>query len=230
MARAAAACVWAGLTLVLVASCAGATAGSPSLPLPSPLPAVSPTFPIASLPASPALLLEPAATFPVPTEYASLFDLAAAVYGWGRLIQRIRIPLLNLDSLVVPVGWRVDAQGTVEWDSPGPYVGWAVTSALPNGTGNVVLYGHNNIEGGVFRSLYRLQAADAITLVTAQGEWPYRVLEVRILAVGEKDVERQAYLAYLGRSDSQRLTIVSCYPPESNTHRVLVVAVPAAIK
>ncbi len=227
MARLAAVAQLGAVTLVLVAcGGVGTRLSSETVEIP-PLPTVtsSGSVPIlpSAIPTSP-----PGATWlsAVPTEYVGAFRLAGAVYGLERLIQRIRIPVLNLDSPVVPVGWRTGGDAVVEWDSPGPYVGWAMTSALPDGNGNVILYGHNNIEGGIFRHLYRLQAGDPILLLTAQGEWHYQVESVTILAIQEGETERQAYRAYMAEGSSPRLTLLSCYPPESNTHRVVVIARP----
>lgn len=196
----------------------------------------TPSLPRTASPSSPIIVIVPSETpkpspeaawlSAIPTEYVEAFHLAGAVYGWEHLIQRIRIPVLNLDSPVVPVGWRTGVDGVIEWDSPGPYVGWAMTSALPEGNGNIILYGHNNIEGGIFRHLYRLQEGDSILLLTDRGEWHYRVESVTILAVQEREDERRLYRLYLAESSSPRLTLLSCYPPENNTHRVLVIARP----
>lgn len=223
MVRMAVARLWAGLTLVLGA-CGGGTADDVSfVSSPSPLLLATPTWPTA-LPTSFSVLpTEPAPLFPIPPEYAAMFELAGAVHGWDRLIQRIRIPAIGIDSMVVPVGWRVDGEGVVEWDSPGPYVGWAVSSVLPDEDGNVVFYGHNNIEGGVFRHLYRLVVGQEVVLVTGRGEWRYLVESVDILAVEESEAARQTYAQYLGEMFEPRVTLLSCYPPEGNTHRVLVV-------
>lgn len=230
VARVALALSGAGLMLLLT-SCRGVITERSLSPSPSPQPfvTISPlsATPLPSLSVSPSPAAWP---FAVPTEYAALFDLAGAVYGRDRLIQRVRIPALNLESVVVPVGWQTEADGTVSWDSPGPYVGWALTSALPDEEGNVVLYGHNNIEGSVFLYLYRLQRGDEIVLVTGRGEWRYRVEETRILPVQGEAGERQVYRSYLGESQRPRLTVVSCYPPENNTQRVVVVARPVGLQ
>lgn len=228
MARFEVASLLVGMATVL-AACGGArsNAGQETPAASTPSAVASPPTPLLPLSETPTLAPEPTLPFPIPEEYGEAFQLAGAVHGLDRLIWRIRIPTLSLESAVVPVGWKAGMDGLTEWDSPGPYVGWAMTSALPDESGNIVLYGHNNIEGSVFRDLYRLQIDDAILLVTGRGEWVYRVVEVAILAVAEMDVQGRLYEAYLSESATPRLTLISCYPPESNTHRVLVVARPA---
>ena len=207
----------------------------PLSPLPpTPRDAVGQKIPPSSLSPSPvSLSATPSPTvgrgeghFAVPTPYMELYRVAAQVWGEARLIRRIRIPRLSVDSQVVPVGWYVTEEGVL-WESPGPYVGWAVNSVPPGESGQIVLYGHNNIEGGIFRNLYRLQAGDIVVLITGERDWSYQVTEVRIVAVTDARTEREIYQAYLLQQEGEtRLVLISCYPPDNNTHRVLVFARP----
>lgn len=163
---------------------------------------------------------------PVPPPYAELDQVAAQVWGASRLIQRIRIPRIGVDTQVVPVGWYLTEEGAV-WESPGPYVGWAVNSVPPGEPGQIVLYGHNNIEGSIFRDLYRLQVDDTVVLTTGVQDWLYQVTEVLIVAVPDVQAERALYQTHLWQPQARtRLVLISCYPPDNNTHRVLVFARP----
>ena len=201
---------------------------SPTLPGALPTAVVQVThqvFPTASVTASP----QPSAT---PTlRPTSLQELAAQTYG-GRLIERIGIPAIAVNSPVVTVGWLVDRTNpslaaAAEWDSPGPAVGWVLTSALPDRPGNVILYGHNNMYGSVFRNLGKLAPGDALILQTGQATWQYQVDRVVLLPIlGATAGQRQAYQAYLADSTLPRLTVISCWPPESNTYRLIVIAYP----
>jgi len=224
------------IALLLLVACKGWAMMPSRVPSPSPAPPAgildSPTMtalassPVAATPVAPVS----SATFFVvnmPTEYVALYHLAAQERGAERLIRRVLIPILNVDAAVVPVGWRRAPEGNAEWDSPGPYVGWVVTSALPDEAGNVILYGHNNLDGQVFRDLYRLQAGDEIVLVTERQTWRYQVKEVVILDVQEAEANRRAYETYLRAAGVARLTVISCYPPQGNRYRVVVVAQPA---
>jgi LPXTG-site transpeptidase (sortase) family protein len=157
----------------------------------------------------------------------ALPDLADAVHG-ERLIEWIRIDAINVYAPVTPVGWAVggslDNPEAVEWDSPGAGVGWVIDSALPGDeSGSVILYGHNNINSSVFRDLADLAAGDRVALSNAQGEWIYEVSEVHILPVSGTSGERAEYAQHLLPGLAPRLVLISCWPPDNNTHRVIVV-------
>ncbi len=160
----------------------------------------------------------------------TLEELGRAQYG-RRLIEWVVIDAINVLAPVVPVGWDAggDAQNTdaVQWDSPEASVGWVLGSALPDETaGNILLYGHNNIHSSVFRDLWRLESGDEVVLKSAEAEWRYQVSQVEILPVLEQEADAIAYAEYLRPSRAPRLTLISCWPPTSNTHRVIVVAYP----
>lgn len=160
---------------------------------------------------------------PVPT---TLQDLARAQFG-SRLVEWVNIPRLNLLAPVVPAGWQAGDEGAA-WDSPGAKVGWMLSSALPGEEGgNVVLFGHNNINSSVFRNLADLQPGDEIGLKTAAQTWTYRVAEVNIFPARSEAEQRAAAEEYLKPTRAPRLTLLSCWPPTNNTHRVIVVAFPS---
>lgn len=166
-----------------------------------------------------------------PAPQSDIQQMADELFG-ARQIRSVQIPALNITSAVVPVGWRVNYQedlssGAFEWDSPNADVGWVITSALPDEGGNIALYGHNNLYSRVFERLYKAQAGDAVLLQTEAGTWKYTVRYVLLLPMLGADAEQIArYAAYLQPSADARVTLVSCYPPQSNTHRVVVIAQP----
>ncbi len=155
-----------------------------------------------------------------PADYLDLYQLARQIYGENRLIRWISIPAINVESLVVPVGWHVQksrsGQEQVEWDSPGPFVGWVIQSALPGDESTILLYGHNNLYGSIFRDLYRLKRGDSVILHTSQQLWEYTVEQVKLIPV-----DGQPASLFLSEGD---LVIVSCYPPTGNDWRVIVFA------
>ncbi len=167
----------------------------------------------------------------IPIPKTDIEQLADELYG-QRVIRQIIIPKLGVESKVVPVGWRIQFADEIqhsefEWDSPGADVGWVITSALPDETGNVVLYGHNNLYEKVFENLAELAEGDKIQLQTVDRDWEYQVRYVLILpvtGVGEEQV--RTYRKYLQPAQDSRLTLISCWPPVSNTHRVIVIAHP----
>jgi len=149
------------------------------------------------------------------------------------LIEWVRIEAIQVYAPVTPVGWASSAPddpAAPEWDSPGAGVGWVIDSSLPgDDSGNIILYGHNNINASVFRNLADLQPGDAIALSTGVGEWAYEVAEVTILpalTAEGADAHRAAYAGYLLPGLAPRLTLISCWPPDNNTHRVIVSAYP----
>jgi LPXTG-site transpeptidase (sortase) family protein len=160
-------------------------------------------------------------------------QLAQATYG-AHLIQLIRIPKISVLAPVTPVGWSPQASSPgaipeVSWDSPGALVGWAISSALPGDrSGNVILFGHNNIDSSVFQRLAELQAGDRVYLDTGDYHWIYQVSQVDILPVETPAQDMSAYVEYFKTSRVPRLTLVSCWPPVSNTHRVFVIANPVS--
>jgi sortase A len=159
-----------------------------------------------------------------------LLELAAREYG-PRLILEVDIPAIEVSSPVVAAGWvaKEGAEGGTEiaWDSPGSLAGWAVTSAVPGDGSNIILYGHNNVDASVFRDLGEVRRGDEVSLKTGEGTSVYRVSEVVFLKItfaSAEDVED--YEQYLRPTPKEQLTIISCWPPVSNTHRVVVIAKP----
>ncbi len=143
---------------------------------------------------------------------------------------RVVIPAIHLDSPVVPIGWHVveeNAQRYSVWEVADNVVGWHKTSSYPGQKGNMVLNGHHNIKGEVFRYLIDLEVGDQVT-VYAQGRvYTYAVTEKRILKEkGEPPEVRLDNARWIAPTPDERLTMVTCWPYSSNTHRLVVVAKP----
>jgi sortase A len=143
------------------------------------------------------------------------------------------LPALNLDTPVVELGWNTQTSrgGDLfsEWEVAEYAAGWHKNSALPGQGGNIVFSGHNNILGAVFRELDRLQRGDTALLYVGDKAYVYAIDKVMI--VPEKhatDEQRTANAAWIGLTDEERLTLVSCWPRDDNTHRIIVVAHPVA--
>ena len=142
---------------------------------------------------------------------------------------RILIPSIGVDSEVVEVGFNlVDENGalTREWVTADYGAGHHTGSANPGGQGNVVISGHNNIYGRVFRLLERVKPDDEVILETATGR-RYRYVVQEQVIVPEAGVSQAKHLenaAYMAQTEDSRLTLISCWPYWTNTHRVIVVA------
>ncbi len=144
---------------------------------------------------------------------------------------RLVIPAIGLDAPVDPVGWHVETDNgrpANVWDAPDYFAaGWLKTSAPLGMPGNTVLDGHNNISGEVFRTLTNIQVGDTITLYAANQERLYRVDQKLILKeIGQPLEVRQANAQYISPTPDERLTLVTCWPPTGNSHRLIIVAQP----
>ena len=144
---------------------------------------------------------------------------------------RLKIAAVNLDTPVVTLGWKSahDGSGSIfnEWDVAEYAAGWHKNSAMLGAHGNIVMSGHNNILGAVFRELDQLRRGDEISVSAGAEEADYVVHDV--LIVPEKyasDEQRRKNAAWIGQFPDDRLTLVSCWPRDDNTHRIIVVAFP----
>jgi sortase A len=143
----------------------------------------------------------------------------------------IQIPAIRLDATIVPVSpvSSTTRSGEIRWTwGTAEYaVGHLDRTATPGAGGNVVLAGHNNTKGEVFRDLSRLKVGDAITVTTRSGLHPYMVAEVTIIPYRKDPVAGEATLQrYMEDAIEERLTLLSCYPYWTNADRVVVVAKP----
>lgn len=143
---------------------------------------------------------------------------------------RIVIPAIGVDSPVVPVSKReVEAQGQVfeQWIAPKRAVGWHDTSATLGMVGNTVFNGHHNTDGEVFRDVHTLVEGDQILVYSGDQVFVYRVgLSLRLNERFRPVAERLQNAQWILPSLDERLTLITCWPYESNTHRVVVVALP----
>lgn len=144
---------------------------------------------------------------------------------------RIVIPAIGLDSGIVPIGWYVVEEGDLRysvWQVADYAVSWHKTSAYPGHSGNVVLNGHHNIKGEVFRYLVDLEAGDRLILYVGDEVYHYAVEQKMILKEkGESADVRRQNASWIAPTTDERLTMVTCWPYTNNTHRLVVVAKPA---
>lgn len=84
---------------------------------------------------------------------------------------RLKIPKLNVDAPISPVGMTPD--GEMQSPSGAKNVGWFQLGVLPGDTGSAVMAGHSgrwaNGEGSVFDNLYKLRAGDSIFVEDGKG-------------------------------------------------------------
>ena len=146
---------------------------------------------------------------------------------------RIVIPAINLDAPIVPAIMKrllLDETIYQQWLAPHEFaVGWHTTTALLGQRGNTVLNGHHNVDGMVFKDLHLLKAGDTIELYGGSLKFTYIVVNVMILPEkGQEFSVRLENARWLQPSIDERITLITCWPATSNTHRLIVVARPSA--
>ncbi|WP_322801297.1 sortase [Thermoflexus sp.] len=162
-----------------------------------------------------------------------LTPVPTPVRGW--IPQRIVIPAIHLDAPVVPVGFqelRVGNQRVRAWETPNFFAaGWHRTSVPLGMPGNTVLNGHHNIYGEVFRDLVRLKPGDRLFVYSEGRVFVYEVQEKHILPErGRPLLERLANARWIQPTKDERLTLITCWPYTSNTHRLIVIARPLPLR
>lgn len=212
--------------VMLLAACSAPPSGpqpTATAAPPTELPAPGVTQP----PAAATQVAPTAAAAPLPTADAQL-PTPPAQGAPDRLV----IPAIELDTAIVDVGWEVVERGvqrTTEWQTADNAAGRHINSAQPGELGNVVLSGHHNTKGEVFRRIsdQELALGDMVYLYDDQGRrFDYQVTEVTepLLEVGASEAQRLANAGYIQPTSDARVTLVTCWPYWTNTHRVVVVA------
>jgi sortase A len=143
---------------------------------------------------------------------------------------RIVIPGIKLDAKVVEVGWKLVTRNgttTTEWEVADYAAGFHRFSAYPGNPGNTVLSGHHNIKGEVFRYLVDLEPGDEIALYAEGRKYVYQVIDKLVVREAGASLEqRRKNAQWIAPTQDERLTLVTCWPYSSNTHRVIVIARP----
>lgn len=119
----------------------------------------------------------------------------------------IRIEAIGVNAPIV--------QGD-SWEDLKRGVGQHIGSAVPGANGNLVLTGHNDIYGEVFRELDQLEPGDEITIYTANNTYTYVVTEWLLVAPTDVQV--------MEPTTDATLTLISCYPYRIDSRRIVVLA------
>ena len=102
--------------------------------------------------------------------------------------------------------------------------GYSITHfaySSPIGSGNAVLYGHDDIEGRVFGRLQELKAGDEVDVALAGGS-PV------VYHVSGRTIVAPTAVQILKPTNDVRLTLFTCWPNWVDNKRVVVTAIPAA--
>ena len=144
---------------------------------------------------------------------------------------RIIIPAIKLDAPIKPVELVVSKDGrSAEWTVPaGRASGWHDTTPRLGEPGNMVLNGHHNIRGRVFARVKDLEPLDQIILIGERRKVTYEIVERKLLLErGQPMSVRIENAQWIQPTEDTRLTLVTCWPPTDNSHRLIVIARPVA--
>ncbi len=144
---------------------------------------------------------------------------------------RMIIPAIHLDAPVVPTKSKILSVNGKRYRQFLPpdkmAIGWHNTSALLGERGNSVFNGHNNIYGEVFSRLIKLQEGDLIEIYSENNVFTYIITNKLLLPEQFEGFDtRMDNAQWILPSSDERVTLITCWPRESNTHRLIIVAVP----
>lgn len=179
----------------------------------------------------PEIFLLPETSGELPVHYVSAEDYVST--GNVGQPQRLVIPSIGLDAPVSSIGLapvELNGETFYQWQVPKDYrAGWHNTSARLGQIGNTVLNGHHNLAGEVFRYLIDLEEGSEIMMYDGEQEYKYEVTQVELLPErGEPVKVRQENAQWILPTEDERITLVTCWPYEDNSHRLVVVAKPTA--
>lgn len=182
--------------------------------------------------------LPPVETTPLPQVIAWLLDrsLDEALHDQVRLLApedpvRLVISAIDLDAPIIPSEIKtieVNGQEYQQWLVPDQYAaGWHSGSARLGERGNLVLNGHHNVHDEVFRDLEKLNVGDSILVYSDEHVFTYQITNMMILPEKYQEMDtRMENAQWILPSQDERLTLITCWPYESNTHRLILVARP----
>ena len=125
----------------------------------------------------------------------------------GEAVAMIRIPKIGVEKAVVE-GVSVSALKK----GPGHYP----TTPMPGQPGNAAIAGHRTTYGAPFFDLDELAPGDRVEVTTRQGEFTYRVRELRVVRPSQNEV--------LAPTEENLLTLTTCEPQYSAARRLSVIA------
>ena len=122
--------------------------------------------------------------------------------------RRIQIDAIAVDSAIY--------QGMYDWEVLKKGVAQHIGSPAPGQSGNMVLAGHNDVYGEIFRDLDQLAPGDEIRVSSERQTYTYVVRETVIVEPTEVWV--------MAPTEYASVTLISCYPYRVNTKRIVIFA------
>jgi sortase A len=141
----------------------------------------------------------------------------------------LTISSIGLASDIVPVGFtnfEMDGQTYGQWNVDDNLIGWHNLSATLGQSNNIVLNGHSDIYGMVFRNLQFVQIGDVIIVYSNAKTHHYIVTQKIIVQETDVSIEQRTENARLiAPTYDERLTIVTCWGDYAK-YRLIVIAHP----
>ncbi len=138
-------------------------------------------------------------------------------------------PIIPATSTMVEVEEDGKTYRLVQWEAPDEEAaGWHSDTAPLGEVGNTVLNGHHNVYGKVFGHLAYLQEGDLIQIYGSDDQW-YTYVVANKMVLPEEGVSLQKRMenaAWILPSTDERLTLITCWPEQSASHRLIIVARP----
>ncbi len=145
---------------------------------------------------------------------------------------RLIIKSIELDAPIQPAEKKeltISGKTYNQWSAPDLFaVGWQFDSVGLGVKGNTVLNGHHNVFGKVFENLDKLETGDRIQIDGSDGSSFYYIV-TNVMILPERDVDFEQRLdnaRWIMPSSDERITLITCWPYYSNTHRLIIVAMP----
>ncbi|MDQ6693755.1 MAG: sortase [Chloroflexota bacterium] len=140
------------------------------------------------------------------------------------------IPSVKIDTNVVPVTWQmIPSKGgeKPEWNVANYAVGHHAGTANPGQPGNVVMSGHVDYKGQVFKDLKDVHKGDEVVVQTEKGQYLYVVTDMVIVKEdGATPQEKRRNAQYMDPTADPTLTMITCWPYGIDDHRLVVIAKP----
>ncbi|MEW5960833.1 MAG: sortase [Chloroflexota bacterium] len=179
------------------------------------------------------IIITPLSTpVPTPPQSSSSSTPARPSPAPGGVPTRLVIEAIKLDTPIVEMGWQTmeeNGQAVSVWQVPENEAGWHLNSARPGDGSNVVISGHNGSTGGhIFGDLSEVEVGDQITLWTDRAApFQYQISETQIVPAFNASESNLEYLrTVIQPTQAEQLTLITCWPAWTNTHRFIVIAHP----
>lgn len=144
---------------------------------------------------------------PTPAAMAAETTKPAVEVYKPTVIGRIKIPIASIDLLLVEGTTSKD----LNWGA-----GHMTATPLPGEIGNCAIAGHRNYTfGSYFSRLEEVKIGDQITVEYNKSEYTYEAYEILTVLPSDNTVLAQT-------DNASILTLITCTPKGSNTHRLII--------